>query len=332
MLTFVDPLCQLISCSHFLVFCLLLRFVCSGKTTVARLYGRILKSFGILTNGDVIEHPASDFIGSALGQSEAQTKAILASADGKVLLIDEAYNLNPAGSSKLNGSNDPYREGAVNTLVERIQNVPGENRCVLMLGYRDDMERFLRDANPGLKRRFALEDAFEFEDYTADQLMHIMRKKLKDRGLNATPTALMTAIDVLEDKKRQPNFGNGGDVENLITAALTRMQSRLRSSAGSLDTLEPCDFDPRSGQPIVLDDLFEGLIGCDHLIGQLRSLETTINYQRSRGKDPFEHLPMNFVFAGPPGTGTHHETQHTQTGHTHTHYDLCSPLLQIVYV
>ena len=289
-------------------FCLFL-----GKTTVARLYGSILKDFGLLTSGELLERPASDFIGSAVGQSEEKTKAILASADGKVLLIDEAYNLDPSsrgsssGGGGLSGSTDPYREGVVNTLVERIQNVPGENRCVLMLGYRPQMESFLNNANIGLKRRFALENAFQFDDYTADELLIILRNKLAKRHVRAHKEACFAAIGILELQKKQANFGNGGSVENLISAAILTMERRLAKdpSSSSLNSeLLAVDFNPSYGQEVTLDDLFTGLIGCDHLIAKLCSLQKTIEYQKKRGRaDLHKTLPMNFIFAGPPGTG-----------------------------
>ena len=40
----------------------------------------------------VMKNPA-DFVGSVLGESEKNTKGILASTVGKVLVIDEAYGL-----------------------------------------------------------------------------------------------------------------------------------------------------------------------------------------------------------------------------------------------
>lgn len=103
-----------------------------------------------------------------LGESESKTRAILKAAEGCVLVIDEAYSLSASGStssgSKQGG--DIYRTAVIDTLVEQVQNVPGEDRCVLLLGYPAEMEAFMRAANPGLARRFALENAFTFEDYT----------------------------------------------------------------------------------------------------------------------------------------------------------------------
>merc|ERR1719174_1024838 len=131
----------------------------TGKTTVAKLYGRILKDMGLLSKGDVIVKNPSDFIGSALGESEKNTLAILEEAKGCVLVIDEAYGLH---SEK--GVTDPYKTSVVDTIVAKVQGVPGDDRCVLLLGYEENMAQMMRDSNPGLARRFNLQDAFQFED------------------------------------------------------------------------------------------------------------------------------------------------------------------------
>lgn len=75
-----------------------------GKTTVAGLYGRILRDLGLLSKGDVIVKSPADFTGSVLGDSEAKTTAILDAAVGSLLVIDEAYGLAPS-----KGTSDPYK-------------------------------------------------------------------------------------------------------------------------------------------------------------------------------------------------------------------------------
>jgi hypothetical protein len=86
----------------------------------------------------VLRTPA-DFVGAALGQSEQQTKGILAASEGKVLVIDEAYALY-GGGGQTGGAADIYKTAVVDTLVAEIQSVPGDDRCVLLLGYKDQME------------------------------------------------------------------------------------------------------------------------------------------------------------------------------------------------
>jgi hypothetical protein len=68
---------------------------------------------------------------------------------------------------------------------KQVQNVPGEDRAVLMLGYREQMESMLKGNNPGLERRFALQDAFEFADYSNEELLSILHLKLRAEDLTA---------------------------------------------------------------------------------------------------------------------------------------------------
>ena len=87
----------------------------------------------------VVTKNPSDFIGSVLGQSEANTKNILAATIGKVLIIDEAYMLY---SGKNDGGSNPadmYKTAVIDTIVAEVQSTPGEDRCVLLLGYEEQM-------------------------------------------------------------------------------------------------------------------------------------------------------------------------------------------------
>ena len=118
----------------------------TGKTTVARLYGRILNELGFLSRGDVVLATPSDFVGSALGQSEEKTNALLDKARGCVLVIDEAYGLDPSsgnGNGAIAGG-DPFRGAVVDALVSRVQGEAGADVCVLLLGYERPMREFLR--------------------------------------------------------------------------------------------------------------------------------------------------------------------------------------------
>ena len=120
-----------------------------------------MRDLGLLSKGEVIVKLPSDFTGNALGQSEEKTAAILDAAQGCVLVIDEAYGLHAKESSP-----NPYKRDVIDTIVGKVQGVPGDDRCVLLLGYKEDMETMIREGNPGLARRFQLENAFVFEVLT----------------------------------------------------------------------------------------------------------------------------------------------------------------------
>lgn len=295
----------------------------TGKTSVAKLYGQILADIGLLSNGEgkfssfttrlntsadgvylvVIKNP-SDFIGGHLGQSETQTKAILASTIGKVLIIDEAYSL--SGGATSNGTADMYRTAVIDTLVAEVQSTAGENRCVLLLGYREQMEEMLQNSNPGLARRFPLASAFVFEDFDDDELAQILELKLKDQGFDATAKAKEVALEVLKRARNRPNFGNAGEVDIILDRAKAAQQQRLsKDPKGDPDMLEPQDIDKdyergTSGARSCRE-LFEGVIGCEATVSKLERYQQVAMRLRERGLDPRDEVPFNFLFRGPPG-------------------------------
>jgi replication-associated recombination protein RarA len=282
----------------------------TGKTTVANLYAKILKSIGLLSKGDVIVKKPADFVGGVLGQSEQNTKSILEKAKGSVLVIDEAYGLH-AGS----GTNDPYREAVIGTIVAEVQGVPGDDQCVLLLGYQEQMETMMRDGNLGLARRFQINNAFVFEDYSRDDLFFIMKEKAEKDKLKVGYDALRAGVEVLEKQKMMPNFGNGGAVVNLLSKAVTNRMGRMRRENRSTveiasdRTFLPVDFDPESVAEGAeerrrrLDSLFADLVGCKSVFEKLHEIKKTIEFSQSQGRDPRDDVPFSFVFAGPPGTG-----------------------------
>ncbi|KAF5389873.1 hypothetical protein D9757_003572 [Collybiopsis confluens] len=285
----------------------------TGKTTVAKLYGQILADLGLLSNGEgtsfiVVKNP-SDFIGAHLGQSEEKTKAILASTVGKVLVIDEAYGL--YGGSQNNGNADSFKTAVIDTIVAEVQSVPGEDRCVLLLGYREQMEEMFQNVNPGLSRRFAIENPFQFDDFTESELMEVLELKMRESDISASNDAKTVAREFLDRARRRPNFGNGGDVQNLLDNAKMRFQSRQKSlpyNQRPADIiLQPADFDPefdrQSQASVNLTKLFEDLVGCDEIVQKLGNYQQqAINLKRA-GKDARKQIPTCFVFKGPPGTG-----------------------------
>ncbi|KAG6140375.1 hypothetical protein E4U38_007485 [Claviceps purpurea] len=272
----------------------------TGKTTVAKLYGQILVDLGLLSNGEVIVKNPSDFVGGALGQSEQQTKGILAATAGKVLVIDEAYGLcSPS---------DPYKSAVVDTIVSTVHSTPGDDRCVLLLGYFDQMEEMFRTVNPGLSRRFPLSAAFVFEDFDQSQLADILRLKLKQQAFGVTETGKQVALDMVNRARNRPNFGNAGEIDILLNEAKRRHQIRL--SAGEtkrVSMLEAVDFDEDhdrlQSSETNIAELFAGTLGCEGIVETLQGFQHTVRAMSSMGMDPKETIPFTFLFRGPPGTG-----------------------------
>ncbi|KAL8670572.1 MAG: hypothetical protein Q9168_004900 [Polycauliona sp. 1 TL-2023] len=282
----------------------------TGKTSVAKLYGQILVDLGLLSNGEVVIKNPSDFVGQHLGESESNTKAILASAVGKVLIIDEAYMLYHGNDSGGNQS-DSFKTGVIDTIVAEVQSVPGEDRCVLLLGYRDKIETMFRNVNPGLSRRFRIEDAFQFDDFSEPELRSILESKMKQQDVGASDDAMTVAMEVLNRSKIRPHFGNAGEVENLLGSAKDRFQKRQNAKPvadRSFDfVFEQQDFDPEFDRVKHANEklkvLFEDTVGCEDIVAKLAGYQQIVQGMKARDLDPRGQLPMNFLFKGPPGTG-----------------------------
>ncbi|KAH8824642.1 P-loop containing nucleoside triphosphate hydrolase protein [Flagelloscypha sp. PMI_526] len=277
----------------------------TGKTTVGKLYGQILADIGMLSNGEVITKNPADFTGAYIGHSEKQTKAILDSSVGK------AYMLYGGGQGGHGGSNN-FQTAVIDTIVAEIQNVPGDDRCVLLLGYEKEMKEMFQ-ARPfiisaGLSRRFAIEDAFRFEDFSDSELRQIMDSKLRKQDLDASDHAKTVALDLLARERTRPNFGNGGAVENLLSQGKARYMSRLRGTIPPVDIiLEPADFDPDFERHLHaagrLRALFKDVVGCEEIIQKLSGFQNICRNMKARNEDPTTVIPTNFLFKGPPGTG-----------------------------
>lgn len=284
----------------------------TGKSTVAKYYGKMLARLGLLSKGDVISKTATDLLGDNIGESERRTRAALKASTGCVLIIDEAHIMNP---TKRTGWDDTtyceYRQGIIDTLVSMVSNEPGEDRCVILIGYPDEMKQLLSSANPGLARRFPIADAFTFESFDDGQLAEILDMKLRKQGLQATPEARAVALKQLNIARQRPNFGNGGEVDNVLTRAKERHQKR-QSQRPLEDRLadvvfEREDFDPdhaRTTEGIdELDTMFKDFVGFDETIAMFRRYQRRVKGMRARGLDPKDFIPFTFVFKGSPGTG-----------------------------
>ncbi|GCB17518.1 stage V sporulation protein K [Aspergillus awamori] len=279
----------------------------TGKTTAAKLYGQIIAELGLLSGDEVVVKSPSDFIGQYIGDSEANTKEILRATEGKVLIIDDAHMLYQGTGHGANSS-DSFRLAVVDTLVTNISNRPGDDRCIILIGYPDLMKEFFNNSNPGLRRRFPLEEAFHFQDYTIDQLAMILDLKMSRDGIEATDHAREVALEVLAQARDRPNFGNGGDVENLLGKAKAAFNKRLRGVTDRNGRkIEAVDFDPEYDRAFrnskACESLLSSMIGMDSIISLFRNYQKVAAGMRLQGVDPRPYIPFAYVFKGPPGTG-----------------------------
>jgi adenylate kinase family enzyme len=209
----------------------------TGKTTVARLLGRIFGAMGLLTKGHLVETDRSGLVAEFVGQTAPKAhKKITESLDG-VLFIDEAYSL------VAEKGDDPYGTEALQVLLKRMED--DRNRLVVVLaGYPKPLERLLR-SNPGLSSRFGRR--FDFADYTAAELGRIF-EGLCQQNRYALPPAtrakLLLGFEYLLEH-RDESFGNGRLVRNVFEKAIGRLANRIAGvlplTRELLCTLEPED-------------------------------------------------------------------------------------------
>lgn len=264
---------------------------------MAEMYARILADIGLLSKGEVIMKCASDFLGDHLGQSEKQTQNILRSAEGCVLVIDEAYSLY---SGK--GLNDPYKTAVIDTIVEKVQAKPGADIAVIMLGYKEEMEEMMRNVNPGLSRRFQVENAFVFPDFSDESLLRIMMAKARSKEVRLAFRVAKRAVSILAKARAKPHFGNAGAIENMLSEAIVKMQGRTDATELTED-----DFGYKGDVPDsdVLDSLFDEFVGsgCKEIKETMDTLRATVEFSVAKGNQPSSGISFSWLFLGNPGTG-----------------------------
>lgn len=193
----------------------------TGKTTVARMVGRVFHSLGLLSKGGVIVTERSKLIGRYIGDTESNVQAVLEQAKGNVLFIDEAYNLYTGKDN-----NRDFGNRVIDSLLTALSQ-KNPDLIVILAGYEKEMNQML-ESNPGLKGRFPYH--FKFEDYNAEELMQIACNLLKDSEYILTPEAEIRLKETIKEtiNHKDAYFHNARWVEQFIQEGiLTAMSERL---------------------------------------------------------------------------------------------------------
>ena len=190
----------------------------TGKTTLARLVGKIYKELGILSHGGMIETDRSGLVAGYGGQTALKVKEVVEKAVGGVLFIDEAYALASGGSNDFGGE-------AVDTLVKLMED-HRENLVVIVAGYTEEMKRFLK-SNTGLVSRF--NRFIPFPDYSVEELAEILEGMAKKSGLvleEGLKERIITYLSSMSDKERE-EFGNARGIRNVFETMVVNQANRL---------------------------------------------------------------------------------------------------------
>lgn len=214
----------------------------TGKTTVARILGRIFKDIGLLSKGHLVEAERADLVGEYIGHTAQKTKEMLIKSTGGILFVDEAYTLAQGGEKD-------FGKEAIATIVKQMED-QRDNLVVILAGYCAEMETFIR-SNPGLRSRFPIH--IHFNDYTCDDLFQIALHLYSQREYQLTGSCRWRLRQILTEfsVKRHPHSGNARWVRNLTEKSIRRQALRIIEkpylSRKDLMTIEDRDLpDPAS--------------------------------------------------------------------------------------
>lgn len=191
----------------------------TGKTTVARVLGRLLHAMDALPKGHLVECERADLVGEYIGHTAQRTREHIRKAMGGILFVDEAYSL-------ARGGEKDFGKEAIDALVKSMEDHK-DQFVVILAGYRAEMDFFLM-TNPGLRSRFPIQ--IEFPDYSTEELLRIAHHLCAERQYRLSPAAARRLVRILEQHlDGNPYLGNARFVRNVIERAVRRQALRLVS-------------------------------------------------------------------------------------------------------
>lgn len=282
----------------------------TGKTTVAKRLGKVFKAIGAIPTDKVIIKERKDILDSYANSAGKNMQKAVDDAMGGILFIDEAYNLMPVGQP---GTVDSTGAEAVDALMTCMSERAGQFITVIA-GYKDKMDEFIRNANPGLQRRFT--HSIHIPDYSVDDLLTIYALQARTYGCTLTDEAydlLQRKVEEMVSAKDE-KFGNAGEMVKLFEKTLERQSERLSDMADddnedALYTIEAADIPYDAPKKLDIDEIMGRL---DHLEGlaevkkAVRDMADTLQAMQMREQATGVRGGINldhYLFLGNPGTG-----------------------------
>lgn len=277
----------------------------TGKTTVARLLGRLFHAVGLLQTANLVETSRSDLVAEFIGQTAVKTRDVFNSALGGVLFIDEAYSL---ASSRP----EDYGREAIDTLVKLMED-HRDDVVVIVAGYPERMDEFLR-ANPGLRSRFS--KTIHFDDYTPDELVEIFVRLAKSAGYECPEDTTSVLATRFAHAARDESFGNARLVRQGFEDAVMRQAGRMARSTPTREEMAVLLPEDVAGtrqtvvtksRGMVTDILGEldSMVGMAEVKAQVRQIVNLVELSEQRRQEGLTDASVtrHLVFVGNPGTG-----------------------------
>ncbi|RFU61664.1 stage V sporulation protein K [Peribacillus glennii] len=214
----------------------------TGKTTVARLIGKLFLKMQVLSKGHLIEAERADLVGEYIGHTAQKTRDLIKKAIGGILFIDEAYSLGRGGEKD-------FGKEAIDTLVKHMEDRQHEF-ILILAGYSREMDYFLT-LNPGLHSRFPI--VVDFPDYSIDQLVDISRRMLVEREYIMSRDAerkLRDHLSYVKNVLAPMSFSNGRYIRNVLEKSIRSQAMRLLVE----DTYDKNDLLTLRSQDLVFEE------------------------------------------------------------------------------
>lgn len=291
----------------------------TGKTTVARIFGKIYSALGILPKGHLVETDRQGLVAGYVGQTAEKTTNMIDRAIGGMLFIDEAYTLIKKGDS---GSD--FGKEAIDILLKRMEDDRGKF-IVIAAGYTDEMQSFVA-SNPGIQSRFS--KSFTFDDYSPTELMDIANRSIQKENKKLDKSAAESLRKHFEElyKARDKKFGNARIVRNILDSVKQKMLLRISEIPASdrteekINTIELSDIkevlnrDVEAKQFDVKGDLLKlqaeidelnNMVGLTNVKQEIFKLISFAKISRLKKEQGLKSIDRNLhsIFIGNPGTG-----------------------------